>query len=144
MPEICVLEKNYNQLMIKVLACWKSVIVAAIILYVSLLREPHFALPTFAHSDKFAHVILYLLLGAMAYWDSERANVGSRARWIIAAVIPILYGGVIELLQEWWFYPRRGDCLDWLADAVGVIVGNGIVAMIYFISKKRNYDTRMD
>lgn len=130
--------------MIRVLAFWKSIIVAAVILYVSLLREPHFALPAFAHSDKLAHFIMYLLLGAMAYWDSERTNIDSKKRWIITTIIPIMYGGMIELVQEWWFYPRTGDYVDWLSDAAGVIVGNGVVAMIYTVSKKRNYDTGMD
>ena len=43
--------------------------------------------------------------------------------WLVAVAIPVVYGGVIELLQEQFFYPRTGELLDWLADGVGVCMG---------------------
>ena len=43
--------------------------------------------------------------------------------WIVALAVPMVYGGVIEILQENFFYPRTGDWWDWLADIAGTVVG---------------------
>jgi VanZ family protein len=43
-------------------------------------------------------------------------------------IYPIVYGGVIELLQENFFPPRTGDWSDWVADALGSVAA-------YFLAK---------
>jgi VanZ family protein len=52
-------------------------------------------------------------------------------------VLPMVYGGIIEIAQERWFAPRSGEWMDWLADCIGVIVGVGLVMII-----KRLYSNR--
>ena len=42
---------------------------------------------------------------------------------ISAVVISILYGAVIELLQEYVFVNRSGDVRDVIADSIGSLIG---------------------
>lgn len=116
---------------------WKTLLIALAILYGSLLREPHFSLPLIDYSDKWVHLLVYALLGAMACWDSMRSSTSVVRIVLIGLVLPVLYGGVLELVQEWWFYPRTGDWFDWLADGMGVLLGCGIATIIARIKPKR-------
>jgi VanZ family protein len=50
--------------------------------------------------------------------------------WLIALVVPMVYGGIIEIVQELWFAPRSGEWMDWLADCIGVVVGIVLVMII--------------
>jgi VanZ family protein len=65
-------------------------------------------------------------------WDSKKAGLNRRQIWIVGLAIPVVYGGLIEVLQELFFYPRTGEWSDWLADGVGVFIG----AVIWWISQK--------
>lgn len=116
---------------------WKTILVACAIMYASLLREPSFSLPPLEHGDKWAHFLAYAILGAIAYWDATRLAMKTWHILLVAITFPIVYGGVIELMQELWFYPRRGELLDWLADATGVLVGCGVVAIILSIKARQ-------
>lgn len=92
-------------------------------MYGSLIREPHFQLPPVEGADKWVHILMYLGLGATLMWDMLRDRQQGWKLWLIALMVPMVYGGVIEILQENFFYPRTGDWWDWLADIVGTIAG---------------------
>ena len=111
---------------------WKSIIVCIGILYVSLVRDPGISLPTFVGADKWVHGLMYAVLGAIACWDSIRMELKGWRLGLIAIVLPIVYGGVIEVIQEQWFAPRSGEWMDWGADCIGVIMG----ATAIMISKR--------
>lgn len=117
---------------------WKSLLVALIILYGSLLREPHFSLPPIDYGDKWVHLLVYAMLGSVALWDSMRYGLKGWRIVVVALVLPVLYGGAIEIVQELWFYPRTGDWVDWLADSVGVSLGCGITASFNAIKAHRS------
>jgi VanZ family protein len=102
---------------------WKSIIVCIGILYVSLVRDPGISLPTFVGADKWVHGLMYAVLGVMACWDSIRMEIKGWRLGLISIVLPIVYGGVIEVIQEQWFAPRSGEWMDWGADCIGVIIG---------------------
>lgn len=123
MRETCVLAQNCKHRMKRVLRYWETIIVAAVIAYGSLLREPHFRLPDIPHTDKWAHLLMYIALGAVLFWDLCRDKRQGWTLWLTAIIAPILFGGLIEILQENFFYPRTGDWMDWLADSVGTLVG---------------------
>ena len=116
---------------------WKTMTVAGIILYACLLREPRFSLPTLMHGDKWMHMLAYALLGAMAWWDSTSSGNSGWRRATIAIMFPIIYGGIIEWLQELWFYPRTGDWIDWAADTIGVLIGCTITIVVHTIKKRK-------
>lgn len=96
---------------------------AGAILYGSLMRTPGSLHLSVSGADKWIHGILYMVLGSVWMWDLQRDGVRDGIRWALALMVPILYGGVIEILQERFFYPRTGDWFDWLADIIGTVVG---------------------
>ena len=135
-----------------------SVLVAALIMYLSLLREPHFTLPTIPipHLDKWFHGLLYFIFAATLTSDHLRFRLEQQKQsntqsaelkrynlritdYIVCLLIPILYGGIIEILQENFFQPRTGEWFDWLADIIGVILGFAITIFFRNIwSRKSN------
>lgn len=115
----------------KALIYKEAVIVGLIILYASLIREPHIRLPEVAFGDKWGHMLAYMLLGCVLTFDLIRDKRKNIWVWLLGMVIPIVYGGVIELVQGAFFYPRTAEWLDWLADIVGTLIGTSIVAGIW-------------
>ncbi len=110
----------------RLLAYLPTLTVLVGITYVSLLRTPSFALPPIASADKVAHILMYAALACAFVWDSWRVRPGiwQHTRWMAVAFgCIVLYGGLIELLQKYCFYPRTGTWGDWLADALGCGVG---------------------
>ena len=118
---------------------WKSIIVCIGILYVSLVRDPGISLPTFVGADKWVHGLMYAVLGAIACWDSIRMKIKGWRLGLISIVLPIVYGGVIEVIQEQWFAPRSGEWMDWGADCIGVVL-----AIVTWLVGQWWYARRMD
>ena len=81
-----------------------------------------------------------MVLTLVLQWDSNRVGLRNGPRWLVVALLPMLYGGLIEVIQEKYFYPRTGDWYDWLADSVGVILGLAIWMMIDKIRNVRRTD----
>jgi len=120
----------------KALIYKESAVVALLILYASLLREPHIHLPQVAFADKWSHLLAYAVLGSVLTLNMIRDKVRKQWLWLIGLLGPIVYGGVIEILQGTFFQPRTSDWLDWLADIIGTIVGTGIVMLIWQARKR--------
>lgn len=107
----------------KVINYWPTVVVAGAIVYGSLMRAPGSLHLSVSGADKWIHGALYMVLGGVWMWNLQRDGVRDGIRWTLALMMPILYGGAIEVLQERFFYPRTGDWFDWLADITGTVVG---------------------
>ncbi len=115
----------------KALIYKESVAVALIILYASLIRAPHFHMPHVAFADKWSHMVAYAVLGAVLAWNLIKDKHKGLWIWLLGLGLPIVYGGVIEILQGAFFAPRTADWMDWLADIVGTVIGTGLVAGIW-------------
>lgn len=116
----------------KALRYWTSILVVCAITYVSLLREVHVSLPPIEGIDKWAHGLMYMVLAVVLLWDSQKAGVVQATKWVLALAFPIIYGGLIEILQEQYFFPRTGDWMDWIADCIGT----GMGVLIWIIGEK--------
>lgn len=80
--------------------------------------------------DKWTHVVMYAGTVGMfflEYWRSVgkgRHRLRSSTLLIIGFCIPLAMGGLIEILQAYCTGGRRsGEWADWLADAIGVLIG---------------------
>ena len=93
-----------------------------------------YTLPPIDNGDKWVHWLAFMVLTLVLLLDSKKAMLQKWQMWILATIFPILYGGVIEILQELYFYPRTGELEDWLADCIGVLVG----VCAWFIGQKWN------
>lgn len=115
----------------KIINYAESIVVGGVILYLSLLRTAYFRPPSFEGADKLAHMLMYACWGAALAGNMLRDKQPLRLALLVAIAVGIAYGGGIELLQEYCFPPRTGEWLDWLADAVGAILGSGIICLTH-------------
>lgn len=121
-----------------------SCVVTLLIFYLSISTsaDHYYHGPRFEGQDKIVHFILYLLLVLAICRDFFRQSVSfsSRKMYIWAIVLPVLYGGLIEILQENFFPPRTGEWADWFTDIAGVLVGFFLAKKIYpkFIKPEDN------
>lgn len=83
--------------------------------------------------DKVVHFLMFLgLSGATAinYLFLNKGNINKYKLIIGAFVLPILYGGLIEIIQANYCVGRSGDWFDFIADLMGSLCALPI-AMIY-------------
>ena len=110
-----------------------SCVVTLLIFYLSITASipNYYHGPRFEGQDKVVHFFLYMFLAMALCRDFFRQSVAfsSRKMYIWAIILPILYGGLIEILQENFFYPRTAEWGDWFVDILGVLTG-------YFLSRK--------
>ncbi len=114
-----------------------TLLVAASVLYLSLLREPHLMLNDMVRlpwSDKIAHALMYFTLTAVYIFDLRRLSRNIQMpkpkytnAVVVGAVAIIAYGGLIELLQGAFFAPRTAEWLDWLADTIGTLTATALM-----------------
>jgi len=75
--------------------------------------------------DKYVHAVMYFVLSFTIslnlYQEYTKYKSMTMVMW--AVVIPILFGGLIEVMQDKFTVSRTGDALDLVADAIGAILG---------------------
>ena len=114
-----------------------SLLVLTGITYLSLIKEmPAPVLGNIPLADKWGHMLAYMVLSLCMAADSYRAHISVRGLYLTAILLPIAYGGLIELIQP-HFPPRQGEWMDWLADCIGVSIGILIFAVWYFLMNRR-------
>lgn len=125
MPETSALVRNYKTYI-------PTMLIAAGILYLSLASGD--ALPKstihFENADKLVHCAMYFTLTAAFAWDMRRSGVAGIRSLVLAATLPIVYGGAIELIQP-YFPPRTAEWADLLADATGAWLATILFDMIW-------------
>jgi len=99
-----------------------SVLIALAILYLSLASSDNFDsvqidLPWL---DKIVHFGMYLTLTSAILFEN-RSLMNTKGRIFLAAIIPFLYGILIEALQMLTI-SRSGNIADALADLAGILV----------------------
>lgn len=106
---------------------WKTIMVTAIILFLSLYRfGPIYPLQKVPNSDKFIHLLMYAVFVFIIQWDYKHAKgkiYDLRTYILVCFAFPILLGGLIEVLQSTDFIGRSGDMYDFIANTLGVFVG---------------------
>lgn len=101
-------------------AYWPSLFVGAGIVYLSLFYAASLPLDV-SNPDKFSHFFAYFVWAVCLTCDLRRAKMPFRRVLFWAVAFPIVFGGVIELLQAYCFPPRAGEWLDWHADSAGAV-----------------------
>lgn len=101
-----------------------TIVLSLAILYVSIIRSvPEVPVIQFEGLDKVVHFLMYFLLSGVVCYELYRQKYTFKdmKMRLWGLLYPMVYGGVIELLQENFFPPRTGDWFDWLADALGAV-----------------------
>ena len=115
-----------------------SILTILLIAYLSLFKPPKTQLDEISYFDKVVHMGMYLFLSSLLWIEFFRAHRHDGTplwhAWIGALVCPVVYGGVIELLQAYATLYRSGDWEDFVANTVGVIIGS---LLCYGVVRKR-------
>lgn len=128
--------------MFRILKQYKLTLVAVIVIFIlSTVNLPVFQeAPKFKNNDKVVHIILYFGLSFLLYLEYSNDFFSKdkyRYFYLIILFIPLLYGGLIEILQGLFFPPRTAEWGDWFADILGSVLGFGAS---FFIFKNRKND----
>lgn len=103
---------------------FKTIILFALIVFLSVLKEQYFPKVEIRNPDKWVHMIMYLALAFVFTWESMGGFrlFSSPIKIILAVLIPTALGALVEGIQ--YFIPWR-DCSIWdlAADFIGVMIG---------------------
>ncbi len=83
--------------------------------------------------DKIVHAALYFPLAFFlgAEFDLSKKNMLRIAAPLLTMLIVVLYGWLIEFLQETIFINRSSDIVDLLADIIGGLTGLAIYYLFF-------------
>lgn len=103
-----------------------SILVIAVILFLSFFNPPQTEVSNIPNIDKLVHVCMYGGLTFMLWLEHLRAHNSIIKRHIIIGGIlcPIALGGVIEIGQATLTTNRSGDWFDFMANTTSVILGS--------------------
>jgi len=84
--------------------------------------------------DKWTHLVMYGATCSVIWFEylCHHNSIDWRKILLFPVFGMILLGGLMEILQAYCTTARSGDWLDFLADTVGVLLGN---AISYFVAK---------
>ncbi|MDE6807216.1 MAG: VanZ family protein [Prevotella sp.] len=118
-----------------------SLICIALVWYLSIwfVLPEQVELPSINFLDKWTHFVMYGGTCSVIWIEYLRHH--RQLDWenifFWAWLMPILMGGLIELVQAYCTTNRSGEWLDWLADGIGVTlsIGVGLLAKRLFFQK---------
>lgn len=114
-----------------------SAIVWAILITVfCLVQFKTVPLGSVSHLDKVVHAFFYFVLTFLVQlnWKVSNLNWSSRTQAVVSVVGTILFGVLIELLQETFTATRHADVLDVIANSVGALLS--VVAFKLYVRFK--------
>ncbi|KGI61257.1 MULTISPECIES: VanZ family protein [unclassified Prevotella] len=106
-----------------------TTLLVVVIWVICLIPIPETPLSHVSLIDKWTHVVMYLMLCSIVWFEYLRRHqpIVWRQALITACAAPLVMGGLIEIAQATCTGGRRsGDWLDFVADGLGVIVGQVI------------------
>ena len=115
-----------------------SLLIILTVIYLSFFYRPTSDLCNSPIIDKFVHVCMYLGMSGMLWLEFLRAHQKGDSplwhAWVGAFVCPVLFSGMVELLQEYCTTYRGGDWLDFAANTTGALIASLIG---YFVLRPR-------
>jgi len=119
-----------------------SILVLLIIFILCFMNTSPLPAPPVKNFDKLVHVIMFLGLAGVVFFDNTRYlrfPISNRRIFWGSFLFPLLLGGLIEIMQAYLTRYRSGDWFDFLGDAVGIVLAAGIALLInrYFLLKKK-------
>ena len=111
-----------------------SSIVALVIIFLSFAEASTFNrihIPRIPHADKIVHFIMYFTLMSVLIWENRKVITAFR-NYLYLAIIPLLFGGIIEIMQSMFTRTRTGDIFDFCANTVGIMTA----ASIWYYTRK--------
>lgn len=107
---------------------WRTIGTACVIFYLSTAPGSEFEhIPSFPNEDKVVHFLMYFGFAFILLWDLlDRfgTSVIHQKRLLLLIIgLPVIWGGSMELIQQFFTTTRSGDWLDELTNTLGAITG---------------------
>ena len=89
--------------------------------------------------DKIVHFIVFGTLAFSMIWGyrekiiSQNANAQKKS-YLLTLLLSISYGALTEILQKYIFINRYGSIYDFIADAIGCVLG--VIVFFYYFKYK--------
>lgn len=89
--------------------------------------------------DKIMHFIVFGILSFSMIWGyrekiiSQNSNTQKKS-YLLTLLLSISYGALTEILQKYIFINRYGSIYDFIADAIGCVLG--VIVFFYYFKKK--------
>ena len=117
-----------------------SLLVIAAVIYLSFFKPPQTDMESIPGIDKVVHMGMYFGMSGMLWLEFLRAHrkqtVPRWHAWIGAFVCPVLFSGMVELLQAYCTTYRGGDWWDFAANSTGALLASLIGN--FLLKKKTN------
>ena len=89
--------------------------------------------------DKIIHLIVFGILSFSMIWGYRKkllhqSITSLKKAFLLTLLLSISYGAFTELLQKHVFINRYGSIYDFLADAIGCLLG--VIAFFFYFKKK--------
>lgn len=121
-----------------------SLIILGVVIYLSFFNPSSESLPRFPGFDKVAHFCMYAGLSGVLWvehlWNHRKEGFGLKRGLLGATLLPILWGGLMEIGQHYLTTNRQGDILDFVANTLGSLTATLIAwYVIRPMIKKRTH-----
>jgi Predicted integral membrane protein len=119
---------NKNPIKTFVKRYWRTIGTACVILYLSTAPGSEFEhIPSFQNEDKVVHFLMYFGFAFILLWDLldrfGMSIIHQKRLFILIIGLPVIWGGSMELIQQFFTTTRSGDWLDELTNTLGAISG---------------------
>ena len=105
-----------------------SLVIILTVIYLSFFKPPRTEIGSIPGMDKVVHVCMYLGMSGMLWLEFVRAHKKTRVpmwhAWLGAWLCPVVFSGIVELLQEYCTTYRGGDWLDFAANTAGATLAS--------------------
>jgi VanZ family protein len=105
---------------------WISILLVVVILVLCFINPPQMEAPPVTNFDKLVHFLMFFGLSGTIFFDSSFYFKRRAGGWLIfwsSLLFPTVFGGVIEIAQEYLTVLRTGDWIDFLFDTIGAACG---------------------
>ena len=129
-------QKNYLLMLYYIKKYPLSLLIILTVVYLSFFKPPQTEMDSIPGIDKVVHVCMYLGMSGMLWLEFVRAHRKDAGRvrmwhaWVGAALCPVLFSGVVELLQAYCTTYRGGDWLDFAANATGAVLASAVALVV--------------
>ncbi len=82
-------------------------------------KIPHVSWLELLSFDKFVHASVFFIL---THLSVRTLIVKSNFKTVVVTLLCIFYGGILEVMQSYYFEQRSGDVLDFIANSIGCII----------------------
>ena len=112
---------------------WMSIPLCLVILYLCFMNTQPLPKVPISNFDKFVHVLMFLTVSGVVFFENTFYFRKKVSTWKIinySFFFPVIYGGLIEIGQEYLAPARSGDWMDFWFNVVGAFLGLIICLLI--------------